>query len=102
MAFTLLVILGGRMIMQGISSAHNEDDEPVRRHTLFALVCTAIATSLDAMAIGVGLVFLQVNIFHTAMVIGCATMIMVTLGMMIGRYIGPLMGKKLKSLAVWC
>ncbi|QZN98031.1 manganese efflux pump MntP [Symbiopectobacterium purcellii] len=93
-AFTLLVILGGRMIMQGISSAHNEDDEPVRRHTLFALVCTAIATSLDAMAIGVGLAFLQVNIFHTAMVIGCATMIMVTLGMMIGRYIGPLMGKK--------
>lgn len=31
-AFTLLVILGGRMIMQGISSAHNEDDEPVRHH----------------------------------------------------------------------
>ncbi len=93
-AFTLLLILGGRMIMQGMGSSPNEDNEPVRRHTLFALVCTAIATSLDAMAIGVGLAFLQVNIFHTAMVIGCATMIMVTLGMMIGRYIGPLMGKK--------
>ncbi len=94
-AFTLLVILGGRMIMEGMRTSHAENnDEPVRRHTLFALICTAIATSLDAMAIGVGLAFLQVNIFHTAMVIGCATMIMVTLGMLIGRYIGPLMGKK--------
>ncbi len=58
------------------------------------LVTTAIATSLDAMAIGVGLAFLQVDIVHTAMAIGLATMIMATLGMLIGRYIGPLLGKR--------
>lgn len=93
-AFTLLVILGGRMISEGMSSPDENSDMKLRRHGLMALVCTAIATSLDAMAIGVGLAFLQVNIFHTAMAIGGATMIMVTLGMLIGRYIGPLMGKK--------
>ncbi|MDI5424924.1 manganese efflux pump, partial [Salmonella enterica subsp. enterica serovar Kentucky] len=42
----------------------------------------AIATSLDAMAVGVGLAFLQVNIIATALAIGCATLIMSTLGMM--------------------
>lgn len=66
----------------------------MRSHSFWVLVMTAIATSLDAMAIGVGLAFLQVNIVHTAMAIGLATMIMATLGMLIGRYIGPLLGKR--------
>lgn len=42
------------------------------------------------------------NIVHTAMAIGCATMIMATLGMMIGRFIGPLLGKRAGSSAAWC
>ncbi|WDG00813.1 manganese efflux pump MntP [Pectobacterium carotovorum subsp. carotovorum] len=93
-AFTLLLILGGRMIVEGLKGSSDCRCEKVKNHSLALLICTAVATSLDAMAIGVGLAFLQVNIFHTAMVIGCATMIMVTLGMMIGRYIGPILGKK--------
>jgi manganese efflux pump family protein len=45
------------------------------------------------MAIGVSLAFLQINIIHTAMTIGLMTMIMATLGILLGRYIGPLLGK---------
>lgn len=93
-AFGLLVILGGRMISAGLSRKDGNRGKKVCKHGLCVLICTAIATSLDAMALGVGLAFLQVDIFHTAMVIGCATMVMVTLGMLIGRYIGPIMGKK--------
>ena len=62
------------------------------------LVTTAFATSLDAMAVGVGLAFLQVNIIATALAIGCATLIMSTLGMMVGRFIGPLLGKRAEIL----
>jgi putative Mn2+ efflux pump MntP len=96
-AFSLLFILGMRMIVAG---AKNQpcDTPKVQRHGFWLLVATAIATSLDAMAIGVGLAFLQVNIIHTAMAIGCATMMMATLGMMIGRYIGPLLGKRVEIL----
>ncbi|CAM3403767.1 manganese efflux pump MntP [Xenorhabdus nematophila] len=94
-AFSLLFILGCRMI---IESFKNEPDVPQKnapqRHSSVTLVLTAIATSLDAMAIGVGLAFLQVNILHTAMTIGLMTMVMATLGMLIGRYIGPLLGKR--------
>lgn len=50
------------------------------------------------MAVGVGLAFLQVNIIATALAIGCATLIMSTLGMMIGRFIGPLLGKRAEIL----
>lgn len=59
---------------------------------------TAIATSLDAMAVGVGTAFLQVNIIATALAIGCATLIMSTIGMMVGRFIGPLLGKRAEIL----
>jgi len=59
---------------------------------------TAFATSLDAMAVGVGLAFLQVSIVTTALAIGCATFIMSTLGMMVGRFIGPLLGKRAEIL----
>nr|WP_314263621.1 manganese efflux pump MntP [uncultured Moellerella sp.] len=92
-AFTLLFVLGARMIWQSLK-AKDVCCEPQTRHGSLSLIFTAIATSLDAMAIGLGLAFLQVDIIHTAMTIGLMTMIMATLGMMIGRYVGPLLGKK--------
>ncbi len=99
-AFVLLIFLGGRMIIEGFRGADDED-EMRRRHGFWLLVTTAIATSLDAMAVGVGLAFLQVNIIATALAIGCATLIMSTLGMMVGRFIGSIIGKKRKFSAGW-
>ncbi|MDC9588670.1 manganese efflux pump MntP [Xenorhabdus sp. XENO-10] len=94
-AFSLLLILGCRMIMNSFKhEPETSSKAPSQRHSSVTLVLTAIATSLDAMAIGVGLAFLQVDILHTAMTIGLMTMIMATLGMLIGRYIGPLLGKR--------
>lgn len=66
-AFVLLIFLGGRMIIEGFRGADDEDEEPRRRHGFWLLVTTAIATSTDAMAVGVGLAFLQVNIIATAL-----------------------------------
>ncbi len=97
-AFILLIFLGLRMVTEGIRGNTDEDAEPVRRHGFWLLVTTAIATSLDAMAVGVGLAFLKVNIIETALAIGCATLIMSTLGMMVGRFIGPLLGKRAEIL----
>jgi len=57
------------------------------------LAATAVATSLDAMAVGVGLAFLQVNIIATALSIGMATTIMATTGVLVGRLVGPVLGK---------
>ncbi|STU92886.1 membrane protein [Klebsiella pneumoniae] len=97
-AFILLVFLGGRMIVEGFRGDNNEACEAPHRHGFWLLVTTAFATSLDAMAVGVGLAFLQVSIVTTALAIGCATFIMSTLGMMVGRFIGPLLGKRAEIL----
>lgn len=97
-AFILLVFLGGRMIAEGFRGDSDEACEAPHRHGFWLLVTTAFATSLDAMAVGVGLAFLQVSIVTTALAIGCATFIMSTLGIMVGRFIGPLLGKRAEIL----
>ncbi|HHC1364114.1 TPA: manganese efflux pump MntP [Klebsiella pneumoniae] len=97
-AFILLVFLGGRMIVEGFRGDSDEACEAPHRHGFWLLVTTAFATSLDAMAVGIGLAFLQVSIVTTALAIGCATFIMSTLGMMVGRFIGPLLGKRAEIL----
>ncbi|ARJ44321.1 hypothetical protein B1H58_16345 [Pantoea alhagi] len=99
-AFTLLCFLGGRMLIEGCRQqpVTAAPCEPVKQHGLGLLVTTAIATSLDAMAIGVSLAFMQVNIVLTALLIGLSTFTMTTIGMLIGRLIGPLLGKRAELL----
>ena len=98
-AFVLLIFLGGRMIIEGFRGADDEDEEPRRRHGFWLLVTTAIATSLDAMAVGVGLAFLQVNIIATALAIGCARYVNVGDD---GWSLSAPCGKKRKFSAGWC
>jgi len=92
-AFGLLLVLGGKMIFEGLRQNEEECEQSARRHGFWLLVTTAVATSLDAMAVGVGLAFLQVNILLTALMIGAATTIMATTGMFLGRVLGEKIGK---------
>ncbi|TWI55032.1 putative Mn2+ efflux pump MntP [Pseudomonas duriflava] len=96
-AFVLLLILGLRMIRAGFGAPEEEAEKPCR-HSFWLLVITAIATSIDALAVGVGLAFINVNILTAALAIGLATMTMVTLGVMLGRAIGALIGKRAEIL----
>ena len=99
-AFGLLGVLGAHMIIAGLkpddeSEADNGDDEAGEQHKSFwTLAATGFATSIDAMAIGVGLAFLDVHIGVVALVIGLCTMTMVTIGIMLGRALGALVGKR--------
>ena len=93
-AFTLLGVLGLRMIRAGLSNADDEDDEKPSSHSFWLLAVTGFATSIDAMAVGVGLAFIDANIVTTAGAIGLSTFIMVTLGVMVGRGLGKLVGKR--------
>lgn len=92
-AFILLAVLGGRMAYGGLKSAELPAEGAPERHGFMVLALTAVATSLDALAVGVGLAFLQVNIVMTALTIGMMTTIMATIGLLLGRFIGPILGK---------
>ena len=96
-AFIVLGILGLRMIRNGWGGHHG--DEPARtRHSFWLLAATGLATSIDAMAVGVTLAFVDTNIIMIALAIGTATLFMVTLGVMVGRMLGTALGKRAEVL----
>ncbi|NMX93462.1 manganese efflux pump MntP [Pseudomonas sp. WS 5027] len=92
-AFTLLVVLGLHMIYNGLKH-EDEAEEKSAQHSFLVLAVTAFATSIDALAVGVGLAFVDVNIWVAAAAIGLATMTMVTIGVMLGRVLGTVFGKR--------
>ena len=96
-AFTLLLILGIRMVCAGLGKP-KEEEQKTGKHSFWVLVVTAFATSIDAMAVGVGLAFVDVNIIEAALAIGLATMIMVTVGVMLGRVLGKVIGQRAEIL----
>jgi putative Mn2+ efflux pump MntP len=94
-AFGLLGALGVHMIINGIRpDSDDEQDDPDRHHGFWRLALTGFATSIDAMAVGIGLAFLDVNIGVMALVIGLCTFSMVTAGIMLGRVLGNMVGKR--------
>ena len=92
-AFALLLALGLHMIYEGFQPAESEEEKPTK-HSFYILALTAFATSIDAMTVGVSLAFMDVNIFITAAAIGFATFTMVTIGVMLGRVLGLMFGKR--------
>ncbi|MFY1667701.1 manganese efflux pump MntP [Pseudomonas sp. Pseu.R1] len=92
-AFTLLLVLGLHMIYNGFKHDEEDDDKP-QQHSFLILAVTAFATSIDALAVGVGLAFVDVNIVVAALAIGIATTVMVTIGVMLGRVLGTVVGKR--------
>ncbi|MFJ3486874.1 manganese efflux pump MntP [Pseudomonas sp. NPDC090202] len=92
-AFILLLVLGLHMIWNGIKHEDPEEERP-DQHSFFILAVTAVATSIDALAVGVGLAFVNVNILVAALAIGIATTVMVTIGVMLGRVLGTVVGKR--------
>ena len=94
-AFTLLCILGARMVWNALKKPGSENaqhSKPVR-HSFVFLATAGFATSIDAMTVGVSLSFIDVPILPIALAIGFATFAMVTMGVMLGRLLGIIAGR---------
>ena len=93
-AFVLLGIIGGNMIRE---SREQEEEETkhcgsIRYRELFTL---AVATSIDALAVGVSFAFLGVRIAPAVTLIGCTTFVLT----LVGVWVGNLFGSRYKSRA---
>ena len=93
-AFGLLGLLGVRMILAALRGGEEAHVEKPDRHGFWLLAATGFATSIDAMAVGVGLAFLDVGILPVAAAIGLTTFVLVTLGVMLGRVLGAVAGRR--------
>jgi len=90
-AFVLLSIIGGNMILE----SRNKDEVFDDRMNFSHMLILAVATSIDALAIGVTFAFLKVNIIEAVCQIGLITLFF----SMIGVKIGTIFGAKYKSTA---
>jgi putative Mn2+ efflux pump MntP len=96
-AFGLLAAVGINMLRAAMSTEHEEEKKVGMSFVM--LIATAIGTSLDAMAVGVSLAFLEVNILVIAVAIGAATFLMASGGMLVGRLIGERFGRYAEGVA---
>ena len=94
-AFVLLALIGGNMIREALGDDEEEADASLDVKTMFLL---AVATSIDALAIGITFAFLKVNIIPAVCFIGIVTFIISFAGVKIGS----LFGMKYKSKAELC
>lgn len=98
-AFLLLVYIGGKMMIEAIRSwkevdtvSEEEMDPPLDLKEMFIL---AIATSIDALAVGITFSFLQVNIVEAISIIGGVTFLISGAGV----FVGNIFGSKYKTKA---
>lgn len=91
-AFGLLAFIGGNMIKEALSK--NEEDEVDDKVDFKTMVVLAIATSIDALAVGVTFAFLNVNIVLAVSLIGVLTFIISCIGVKLGNVFGDKYEKK--------
>lgn len=90
-AFILLGVLGGKMIYESLKG--DEEDE-VKELTLKVLILLAIATSIDALAVGITFAFLQVAVLEACILIACITFFICFAGVFLGNLCGGLFKNK--------
>ena len=84
-AFVLLALIGGNMIHEALDNDEEEADASLNVKTMFLL---AVATSIDALAIGITFAFLKVSIIPAVCFIGIVTFIISFAGVKIGNVFG--------------
>jgi len=95
-AFVLLVLVGGKMMYEAGGAAHREESR--RQLTAPALLALAVATSIDALAAGVGLAFLVASIVLPVTIIGTTTFLVSVGGVFLGDRCGRFFERKVERV----
>ena len=94
-AFGLLVLIGARMIYDSTKKEDLQRDGNLRVHTLLTL---SVATSIDALMVGLSFAFLQTAIILPIIVIGVVTFSLSYLGFHFGSFVGNIFGSRIKAI----
>jgi len=84
-AFILLALIGGNMIKE---STDNEEEKRNDKIDIKTMILLAIATSIDALAVGITFAFFEVNLLLAILIIGIITFVLSILGVKIGNKFG--------------
>lgn len=92
LAFGLLVFIGGRMIWE---SFHEKDEANTKKNinSWLTLLALSVATSIDALVVGLSFAFLEVDIIEAGIIIGVTAFIITIIGQFIGKWVAVKVGK---------
>ena len=93
-AFGLLFIIGAKMVYESFKK--EEDKKPLNPLKALVMIGLAIATSIDALIVGLSFAFIDVNIYLSVAVIGTLTFLVSMIGMLTGKKASKLFGKKIE------
>jgi manganese efflux pump family protein len=95
LAFGLLAFIGGKMVVESFHHEKTRESaaDPTKGWTLVVL---SVATSIDALAVGLSLAFLNVNVVTASVVIGVFAFAMTAVGMLCGRWLGVRFGRRME------
>jgi putative Mn2+ efflux pump MntP len=95
-AFGLLFLVGGKMILESFRRPEAKiHSDPTRGFSLLAL---SVATSIDALAVGLSLAFLSINIWWPSVIIGLVAALATATGLKIGDALGKAAGRRAELL----
>ncbi len=97
-AFVILTIIGIKMISECLEKMKTPTSCKFKHLSLKELFFQAIATSIDALAVGVGFAALAANIWSSAFIIFLITFILSFLGFFIGKKVGKIFREKAELL----
>ena len=93
-AFGLLALIGGRMVWGALKAGAGEEEEAPPDLSARRLCLLAIATSIDALAVGVSMAFMKVDILVSALVIGVVAFGLSVVGGLVGKRLGALFQRR--------
>jgi len=95
-AFVLLFAIGGKMIVESLKNEEGEASfNPLQIAVLLGI---AIATSIDALVVGVTFAFIETNVLLSVVIIGVLTFLVSMTGVLIGKKTGHLFGRKVEII----
>ena len=96
LAFILLAFIGSRMIWESFRAkdGHSKNTDITKG---FSLLLLSVATSIDALAVGITFAFLKIDIILACSVIGIVALVITAIGFLTGNKLGRLVGKRAET-----
>ena len=95
-AFGLLFLLGFKMIYESfVKEKDASSSNPLKTMVLLGM---AVATSIDALVVGISFAFVTINIYLAIFIIGAVTFLVSMIGMLFGKKLGGKLGKQMEII----
>jgi len=93
-AFGLLLLLGMKMIIESIKKTNRQKDAEFPKLTI--IIGMAIATSIDALVVGISFAFVKINIYYAVAIVGLVTFLVSMIGLLFGKTLGRKLGREIE------